>query len=295
VKDNAAGTIRGGIGNGASSDDRSGRIIVIDPARSGRGFGLREAWRTREVLYFLAWRDLKVRYKQTVIGAAWAILQPLIATVIFTVVFGNLAKVPSGGVPYPIFVYVGLLPWTFFSTVLPSSVNSLVANPSLLTKIYVPRLLLPLSAAGVGIADLAVSFSILVVLMIIFMVGPNWQLFMFPAALLLLLIFTTGLGLGLAAVNVRYRDVRYVIPVVLQFLLFLSPVIYPPTFLPGNWRWVLALNPLTGIIQTFRSGLLGHPPLDWASLGISGLVTAGVAYSGLLTFRRLQSTFADQA
>jgi lipopolysaccharide transport system permease protein len=254
---------------------------------------VRDAYAAREVLVFLAWRDIKVRYKQTAIGIAWALLQPLLSTLLLTVVFNHFVGISSPDVPYPVFVLAGLLPWAFFSNTLPASTSSLILNAPLLTKLYIPRMLIPTAAVGVALLDLAISLALLVVIMLWYGVRPGLSLALFPVVLANLTILTLGLGLGLAAITVRFRDVRYVVPFFLQILLFVSPVIYPPTVIPANLRWLLDLNPLTGIVDGFRAVLL-NAPIDsgaiTASLGVSLLILIAAAK----IFCRLERSFADE-
>jgi lipopolysaccharide transport system permease protein len=254
---------------------------------------LRELWASRELIYFLTWRDVKVRYKQTVIGAAWAVFQPVLMMVVFSLFFGKLAGIPSEGIPYPIFSYCGLLPWTFFAQGMSQASNSLVGSAHLITKVYFPRSIIPLSAVLVGLMDFALAFLVLVAMMVYYGISPGVNVIWLPGFLLLALITSLGTGLWLSALNVKYRDVRYTIPFLTQIGMFATPVIYPSTLLHGSWRVLLGLNPMTAVVEGFRWTLLrvGRPP--GAMLGISVLVALALLVSGALYFRKVERTFAD--
>ena len=253
---------------------------------------MREIWRYRELLYLLTWRDVKVRYKQTVLGVAWAVIQPLFMMAVFTVFFGRLAGVPSDGIPYPLFAFAGLLPWMFFSSVVTSGGNSLVGNSNLITKVYFPRMIIPAAAVGAGLVDFGVSFILLGALMAWYGVPPSLTILLLPVLLLLITMFALAMGMWLSALNVQYRDVRYALPFMIQFWMFVTPVIYPTSFVPEQWRWLLWLNPLTGVVQGFRGALLGTP-IDWAALGVSAVLTAVILTYAAYVFRRMERTFAD--
>ncbi|MDD5050831.1 MAG: ABC transporter permease [Candidatus Pacebacteria bacterium] len=268
-------------------------VTTIKPKKTFSWNDIRELWRYKELLYFFAWRDLKVRYKQTAIGIAWAIFQPLITMLVFTIFFGGLAKIPSDGVPYPIFVFIGLLIWQFFSTALSDASNSLVTNQSILTKIYFPRLILPISTVATKIIDFFIATLILVGLMIYYHFVPHlYGLLILPLLLVMTFAVSTGIGLFLAAVNVKYRDVRYVLPFFIQILLFITPVIYPPS-IAGKYAWIMALNPLTGIIKAARAALLGNIPINWLLLLISGIACLFTLLIGLIYFKKTEKYFAD--
>jgi lipopolysaccharide transport system permease protein len=253
---------------------------------------LKELWQYRELLYFLAWRDIKVRYKQASLGAAWAIIQPLFSMIIFTLFFGKLAGVPSDGIPYPLFAYCALVPWTYFSGVLGQAGQSLVANSNLITKVYFPRMILPASTAVSGLLDFAVGSIFLVILMAYYRVAPNWSLLLAPILLVNLFLFTAGASMLTAALNVRYRDIKYALPFLIQLGLFVTPVIYPMTLIPKRFQWIVALNPLSGIVDGFRACLFGRT-LDPALLGISLGVTLLIFVTGALYFRKTERAFAD--
>jgi len=254
---------------------------------------LKEVWDYRELLYFFTWRDLKVRYKQTAIGVLWAIFQPLLTMIVFSIFFGGLLKVPSDGVPYPIFVYTGLLFWQFFSTALSDTSNVLIVNQAIITKVYFPRLLLPLSTVTTKFIDFIVAAVILVGMMIYYGYTPNLAgLLILPLLLLITFMASVGLGLFLASINVKYRDVRYVLPFFIQILLFVTPVIYPAGIL-GKHSWILALNPMMGVIQSARAALLGTTVLNWLLVTISLLATASLLAIGIYTFKKTERYFAD--
>jgi len=251
-------------------------------------------WTYRELLYFLVWRDLKVRYKQTMLGAGWVIIQPLMTMVIFTVVFGNFAKIPSDGLPYPIFSYTALLPWNLFSSSLNRGGESVVTNANLVTKIYFPRLILPLSGVLSPMADFAIAFVILIGMMIWFGIAPTVGILMLPIFVLLAICTALAVGLWLAALNVRYRDVRYTIPFLIQIWMYASPVAYPVSLVPENWRWLYSLNPMAGVIEGFRWALLGNRSPDFYVMTISATVVIALLASGIVYFKQMERTFADE-
>jgi len=256
------------------------------------GEWLAEIWRAREILYFLAWRDVKVRYKQAALGVAWAVLQPLFTMITFAFFFGRLAGIPSDGIPYPLFSYSALVLWTYFAVTLAQVGNSLVANSNLITKIYFPRAALPAAAAVGGLLDLVVSSVLLVGMMIYYHVTPRWGLLLTPVFVVQTVLLVLGVGMLLAAINVRYRDVKYTIPFLTQLGLFVTPIIYPVSFLPHRLQGWLALNPMTGVIQGFRACLFGIP-IDWDLLGCSWIVTLLLLLAGALHFRSTERVFAD--
>ena len=252
-----------------------------------------EIWRSREILYFLAWRDVKVRYKQAALGVAWAVLQPLFTMVTFSFFFGRLAGIPSDGVPYPLFSYAALLLWTYFAVTLAQVGNSLINNASLITKIYFPRVLLPAAAAFGGLLDLVVGSVFLIAMMIYYRVTPHWTLLLTPIFVAQTVLLVMGAGMLLAAMNVRYRDVKYTIPFLTQIGLFVTPIIYPVSFLPHRFQGWLALNPMTGVIQGFRACLFGGGTFDWDVMGASWIVTLLLLLIGSLHFRSTERVFAD--
>jgi lipopolysaccharide transport system permease protein len=268
-------------------------VVVIEPRRSWLALELRELWNYRELLYFLVWRDVKVRYKQTLLGVLWAVLQPLFMMLVFSFFFGRLAGIKSDGVPYPLFAYAALLPWTFFSTAALASGNSMVNSSHLLTKVYFPRLIVPTAAAGVALVDFAVSFAVLGLLMVYYRVEPTAALLALPLLAALLVLLALGFGVLMAALNVRYRDVRLAMPFVFQLWFFATPIIYPTSMLPERLRALMALNPLTGIIEGFRVALYAHKPFDWPSLLVSVGVTLALLAVAAVTFKRMEKSFAD--
>ena len=267
-------------------------LVVIDGSRRWFALGLAELWTHRELLYFLAWRDVKVRYKQTALGAAWAILQPLLTMVVFSLLFGRLARVPADGEPYPIFSYAALLPWNFFVTAVTNSSNSLVANSNLITKVYFPRIAIPVAAVGAALVDLAIASLVLLVMMPWYGLAAHPGLLMIVLLVAVTTLFTAAIGIWTAAMNVKYRDVRYALPFAIQMFMFLAPIIYPVTFVPARWRWALALNPLTGIIGGLRDAIFGRP-FDWPALGLSLALSCVLALVAACFFRRMEREFAD--
>jgi lipopolysaccharide transport system permease protein len=267
-------------------------LVVIEANQVWSRLYLRDLWAFRELLYFLTWRDVKVRYKQTELGVAWAIIQPLFTMLVFTLFFGRLAGVPSDNVPYPVFAYAGLLAWTFFANAITNSGNSLVGSANLITKVYFPRMIIPAAAVAAGLVDFAFAFVILVLLMIYYGVMISWAIVMFPVLVLLTTLLALGMGLWLSALNVKYRDVRFALPFLVQLWMFVSPVIYPTSFLPAKFRWLILVNPMTGIIEGYRSALFGRP-FNWPALGISAALTLGLLFYASATFRRMEKTFAD--
>lgn len=277
----------------AADPPASARPIIIQPTRGWVPIRVGHLWEYRELLYFLVWRDIKVRYKQTVLGAAWAVIQPFFTMVVFSVFFGRLAKMPSDGVPYPIFAYCALLPWQLFAHALSESGNSVVGNQNLITKVYFPRLVVPLAAVLGGLVDFVVAFIVLAGMMAYYGIMPTAAVLTVPLFVLLALITALGVGLWLAALNVQYRDVRYTIPFLTQFWLFATPVAYPASLVPEPWRVALGVNPMAGVVEGFRWALLGSPKPSGALLAISVAVVIGLLVSGLYYFRRLERTFAD--
>jgi homopolymeric O-antigen transport system permease protein len=268
-------------------------VVIIEPSKPWVTIPIRDFWAYRELLYFLTWRDVKVRYKQTLLGASWAILQPLLTMLIFTLLFGRLAGIKSDNAPYPIFAYAGLAVWTFFSNSVTNSGNSLVGSANLITKIYFPRMLVPAAAVAAGVVDLSLALIVQIGLMVYYHVHPTWALLMILPLVVLTTLLALGVGMWLSALNVKYRDVRYAIPFLLQLWMFASPIIYPITMLPQRWRWILRLNPLTGIIQNYRAASFGNQTFDWKSLGISALTTTVVLIYAVYSFRRMERHFAD--
>jgi lipopolysaccharide transport system permease protein len=267
--------------------------LRIQPSRGWVSLNLGELWRYRELLYFLVWRDVKVRYKQTVLGAAWAIIQPFFTMVVFSLFFGRLAKMPSDGIPYPIFSYAALVPWTFFATGLEQSSNSLVGSANLIKKIYFPRLAIPIATVLSGVVDFALAFTVLLGMMLFYGILPTGRVLVLPFFLLLALVTALGVGLWLSALNVEYRDVRYVVPFIAQIWLFSTPVAYPSTLLSEPWRSIYALNPMVGVVEGFRWALLSSGMAPGTMLAASSLAAMALLVSGAYYFRRMEKTFAD--
>ena len=278
--------------NSASDNLPDVPLVTIEPNKAWSAIELRDLWAFRELLYFLTWRDVKVRYKQTELGIAWAIIQPLLTMLIFTLFFGRLAGVPSDNIPYPIFAYAGLLPWTFFANAISNSGNSLVGSANLITKVYFPRMIIPAAAVGAGLVDLGIAFVILIPLMAYYHVTVAVSWLMFPVVVLLTTLLALGMGMWLSALNVKYRDIRFVLPFLIQLWMFVSPVIYPSTFLPVNLQPVLWLNPMTGIIEGYRSSLFGRP-FKWSALLVSITITLALLVYSSYSFRRMEKNFAD--
>jgi lipopolysaccharide transport system permease protein len=268
-------------------------VIVIKPSRGWSSLGLRDVWEYRELLYFLVWRDLKARYKQTALGAAWAVIQPLVTTIIFTVIFSYLARIPSEGIPYPIFSYAALLPWNYFAHSLDRVSNSVVNSAQLITKVFFPRLVIPISAVLSGLVDFAIAFMLLIVLMVYYGFRPTAGLALLPAFVLLAMITALGVGLWMSALNVYYRDVKYVTSFLIQVWMYATPIIYPVSMVPERFRLLYGLNPMMGVVEGFRWALLGHTSAPDSSVAVSSLVAAVVLVSGALYFRRMERTFAD--
>jgi lipopolysaccharide transport system permease protein len=254
---------------------------------------LRELWEYRELLYFLVWREIKVRYKQTALGVAWAIVQPLFTMLVFSIFFGRLARMPSDGVPYPVFTLCALIPWQLFAFALTESSNSVVANQRLITKVYFPRLVMPLAALGVGLVDFATAFVLLIVVALYFGVSLSLTLLTIPIWAFLALLTALSVGLWLSALNVKYRDVRYTVPFVSQLWMFATPVAYPTSIVPEPWRAVYALNPMVGVVDGFRWALFGVTPPPGITVVVSSIVVAVLLVGGLHYFRRMERTFAD--
>ncbi len=269
-------------------------LVTIQPSKSWVALDLGDLWNYRELLYFLTWRDVKVRYKQTVLGVLWAILQPLLTMLISTLIFGRLGgfSARTGGIPYSIFAYAGLLPWTFFANAVTSSGNSLVGSANLITKVYFPRMIIPCAAVAAGLVDFFIAFVLLIGLMFYYKVALTVNLLLFPGLVLLTSLLATGVGMWLSALNVKYRDIRFALPFIVQLWMFVSPVFYPSSILPGKWRWAFQLNPLTGIIDGYRSSLFGLP-IDWTTLGVSTLITIIFLVYASYSFRRMEKSFAD--
>jgi lipopolysaccharide transport system permease protein len=268
-------------------------VLHIRPSKGWVSLRLGELVEYRELLYFLVWRDIKVRYKQTALGASWAVIQPFFTMVVFSLFFGRLAKVPSDGIPYPIFSFAALVPWTFFATSLTNSSNSLVGSANLIKKVYFPRLAIPIATVLSGLVDFAIAFVMLVLMMLWYGITPTLQALWLPFFLLLALVTSLGVGLWLSAMNVQYRDVKYVVPFLTQFWMFATPVAYPSSLLSGKWRPLFALNPMVGVVEGFRWSLLGTHTNPRSIIAVSSIAATVILVSGAFYFRRMERTFAD--
>jgi lipopolysaccharide transport system permease protein len=276
-------------------------IVYLRPSRGWTAVNLLDVWRYRELVYFLIWRDIKVRYKQTALGAAWAIIQPFFTMVVFTIFFGRLAGVPSDGVPYPIFSFAGLLPWGLFSKALSDAGRSMIANRSMITKVYFPRLVIPLASVLSGLVDFGIGFLVLIGMMVYYnympgsetQITPTLAILTLPVFVLLALVTALGVGLWLSALNVIYRDINYILPFLTQFWLFVTPIAYPSSIVPEQWRWLYAINPMTGVVEGFRWALLGVDTAPGPMLAVSSIIAVLLLVSGLFYFRRMERTFAD--
>lgn len=271
--------------------------VVIEPSRGWRSLDLRSLWHYHELFYFLTWRDVKVRYKQTLFGIAWVVMQPLLSTIIFTIFLGKLARVPSDGFPYPVFVYAALLPWNFFSLAVLSSGNSLVGSAHLITKVYFPRIIVPAAAVAARLLDFAIGFLILIGLMLYYRVHFTLNLLLLPFMILLLALLAFSIGMWLSATNVKYRDIGVALPVLLQLWMFASPIIYPSSIVYSSglfkaWKMVYTLNPLVGVVENFRAATFGTP-FHWGALGTTAVLTVGLLVFGAYDFRRMEREFAD--
>lgn len=273
--------------------DAAVSFVRVQPSRGWAALRLGDLWEYRELVYFLTWRDVKVRYKQTVLGAAWAILQPVLTMLIFSLFFGKLARIPSDGIPYPLFSLAGLVPWTFFSNGLTQASNSLVGNANLITKVYFPRLAAPLATVLAGVIDVALACLVLLAMMAYYHVAPAPQTLWVPAVLLLVVVTALGTGLWLSAMNVQFRDVRYAVPFLAQIWLFATPIAYPSSLLHEPWRTVYAINPMVGAVEAFRWSVFGASAAPVKQIAVSSLVAVAVLVGGALYFRRMERTFAD--
>ena len=276
----------------ASSSVRAASV-VIRPKKGLVDLNLKAIWQYRELLYFLSWRDVKVRYKQTALGAAWAILQPLLTMIVFSLFFGKLAKMPSDGIPYPLFAFTALVPWTFFASSLVQSSSSLVQSTNLIKKVYFPRLVVPISSVLSGVVDFVCAFIVLVGMMLFYGILPTGNIIWLPLLLLLALVTALGVGLWLSTLNVQFRDVRYMVPFVTQFWLFATPIAYPSSLLSEPWRTLYGLNPMVGVVEGFRWALLGTDTAPGPIIMVSAFAALVVLVSGAFYFRRMEKTFAD--
>jgi lipopolysaccharide transport system permease protein len=267
-------------------------LISIRPGSRWKPVDLSTLWSYRELLLFLTWRDIKVRYKQTALGAAWALIQPLFTMIIFTIFFGKFAGVKSDGIPYPLFAYAGLLPWIFFSNAITNSGNSLVGNANLITKVYFPRMIIPGAAVAAGLVDLAIGFVLMFILMLYYGTGFHPGLMMLPILIGMTTLLAVGIGMWLSALNVKYRDIRYAIPFGVQLLMFASPIIYPVTMVPERWRWLYRLNPLTPLIEGYRAAFFGGA-FEWGALALAAVISLLIFLAAMIDFKRMERTLAD--
>lgn len=268
-------------------------LLTIEASKGWVSLKLNELWRYRELLYFLAWREVRVRYKQTALGAAWAIIQPLFTMLVFSLFFGRLAKMPSDGIPYPLFSLAALIPWTFFANGLTQSSNSLVTNANLISKVYFPRLAMPISAVASGAVDFGISFALLLGMMAFYRIMPSTHILFLPIFILLAFVSSLGIGLWLSALNVQYRDVRYTVPFLTQFWMFATPIAYPSSLLHEPWRTLYGLNPMVGVVEGFRWALLGTTLAPGAEVLMSSVTAVLILVGGACYFRRMERTFAD--
>lgn len=272
-------------------------ITYLKPPKGLIALNLRDLWEYRELIYFLTWRDIKVRYKQTLLGFTWVVLQPVINMVVFTILFGELLKVPTGGIPYPIFSFAALLPWTYFASSLTRSSTTLVGSANLISKVYFPRMVIPISGVISGFIDFAISFLILIIMMLVYKIIPTWNLLFLPFLLILAMLTALGFGLWLSALNVRFRDINHLVPFIIEIWKYATPVIYGSTLIPEKFRFLLGLNPLTGVVEGFRWAILGGKYVETFNPGplfsISILITFVVLVSGIIFFRNTERTFAD--
>jgi len=267
-------------------------LFVVEARKAGIKFQFKDWWNYRELLYFLVWRDVKIRYKQTLLGAAWAIIQPLLTMLIFTFIFGKVAKIDSHGIPYPVFAYAALLPWTFFANAITTSGNSIVGSAHVITKVYFPRMIIPVAAVCAGLVDLAVAFPMLLALMFYYHIGLTLNFLLLIPLVLLTTLLAIAVGMWLSALNVKYRDVKFALPFLVQIWMYLSPVAYPSSVVPARWRLLYSLNPFVGIIESYRAALFGQA-FDWKSVGISIVITGTLLVFSSSQFRKMEKSFAD--
>jgi len=283
-------------GNTSLKPDTSLPYSVIEPRSLWSELSLKELWRYRELFYFLTWRDVKVRYKQTVLGIAWAVIQPLFNMLLFTLLFGKLAKLPSDNIPYPLFAFAGLFPWTFFANAISTASNSLVGNSHLITKVYFPRLIIPAAAILAALVDFAFAFGTMALLVIFYRVPLTIRLLALPGLVLITVALSFAVGTLTSALQVKYRDIRYIVPFLIQFWMFATPIIYPASMMPPRYRIIYNLNPMAGIIEGYRTALLSginNSTFDWLSLFSATLITLLILFYSIYSFRRLEKTFAD--
>ncbi len=277
----------------AVPEQRQRPVVVIRPSKRFAAFSFRELWDYRELLYFLIWRDIKVRYKQTALGAGWAVIQPFMLMVVFSIFLGHLAKVPSDGIPYPLFAFAGLVPWTFFAQGLGGAAGSLVGNANLIGKVYFPRIIMPVAVATSFLVDFMIALGLLGGIMAWYGVAPSWHVVLLPLLAALALLTSLAVGIWLAALNVKYRDVRYALPFLIQLWLFATPVAYAASLVPEEWRWVYALNPMAGVVEGFRWAIVDTDTAPGLTLVVSTVAMLAILITGLAYFRKVERTFAD--
>lgn len=268
-------------------------VLRLEPSKGWVSLQLGDVWEYRELLYFLVWRDIKVRYKQTALGAAWALMQPFFTMMVFSLFFGKLAKVPSDGIPYPVFSYAALVPWTFFAQGLSQASDSLVGSANLIRKVYFPRLVIPMASVVAGVVDFTIAFAMLLGIMFYYGIVPTANIFYLPLLLALAVVTSLGVGLWLSALNVKFRDVRYTVPFLIQFWMFATPIAYPSSLLPEPWRTLYGLNPMAGVVEGFRWALLGAKTQPGPMIFVSAIVAVCLLVGGAFYFRRMEKTFAD--
>ena len=274
------------------SQSNAAPTTIIQPSRGLLSLKLGELWRHRELLYFLTWRDVKIRYKQAVLGVLWAFIQPFLTMVIFSIIFGGLAKIDSEGFPYPIFLYAGLLPWQFFAGAVNRSGQSIVGGANLITKVYFPRLIMPVASVGAALVDFGISFGILIGMMVYYQMIPTLSMLMVPPLVLVTILSALGVGMLVSALNAAKRDYRHALPFLVQIWMYLTPVVYPVTLIPERFRWMILLNPMAGVVDAYRSAILGKP-FEWGNLGISLGIATVMFFIGLAYFRKAERYFAD--
>lgn len=269
--------------------------VVIEPKKGWRLIDWKELREYRDLFYFLVWRDIKVLYKQTILGFGWAIIRPVFSMIVFSIVFGRLAKVPSDGVPYPIFSYVALLPWTYFSTAVTKSTQSLISNANMLSKVYFPRMIIPMTPVLAGLVDFVIAFAVLGLMMFWYGIAPTWNALFLPMLVLLMLLTASGIGMWLSALAIQYRDVRHAIQFVVQVLMYAAPVVWPVSLIPDKYRLLYGIYPMAGIIEGFRSSLIGTNPMPWDLIWMGAMIAVLIVLSGAFYFRRMERIFADVA
>ena len=278
-----------------SSSSVTFQQTIIEPKKNWQPIDWKELREYRDLFFFLVWRDIKVLYKQTVLGFAWAIIRPFFSMIVFSVVFGRLAKVPSDGIPYPIFSYAALLPWTYFSTSMSQSTQSLISSAGMITKVYFPRLIIPITPVLAGLVDFAIASSVLGAMMLWYGIAPNWNILFLPLLILLMMLTAAGIGMWLSALGIQYRDIRHAIQFIVQLLMYAAPVVWPASLIPDKYRLFYGIYPMAGVIEGFRSALIGANPMPWDLIAVGSVTALLIAVSGAFYFRRMERIFADVA